>query len=242
MQAMGEDSALDAVATVVELMVANDLLSDSARPLDKMVIATLGQRWFGDQLVNNTVIVRTGLNGEVFVKLPDGLYNPPPGNAAKLTKNADQTYAYETLHKARIDFNAAGKIAKYSLPSGVQVNFAYTGTANDLATVTNSLGRQLTFTTTSGRMTKVASGARNVTYTVAAATLTKVTDALAKDTAYAYDSAARLTKIFYPSNPVVPVVTNVYRAGSAKLDMGLSGSSALMATDSPSSREHETTP
>ena len=52
---------------------------DPARPLAKLVTATLGQRWFGDQLIDNTVIVTQGLNGEVFVKLPDGSYNPPPG-------------------------------------------------------------------------------------------------------------------------------------------------------------------
>ena len=51
-QSMGEDSALDAVPTLVEKLVALDLLADTAKPLDKMVIATLGQRWFGDQLIN----------------------------------------------------------------------------------------------------------------------------------------------------------------------------------------------
>lgn len=79
---MGEDSALDAVPTLVEKLVSLDLLADAAKPLDKMVVATLGYRWFGDQLINNTVIVRQGLNGEVFVKLPDGSHNPSPGNAA----------------------------------------------------------------------------------------------------------------------------------------------------------------
>jgi len=74
-QGLGEDTALDAVNSLVEMMVSLDLLYDNTKPLDKMVIATLGQSWFGDNLLNNTVIVKQGLNGEVFVKLPDGTYN-----------------------------------------------------------------------------------------------------------------------------------------------------------------------
>ncbi|MFM0514475.1 DUF6531 domain-containing protein [Paraburkholderia sp. RL17-373-BIF-A] len=70
-QGMGEDSALDAVCTLVEMKASLDLLLDSSTLIEKMVTATLGQRWFGDQLINNTVIVTQGLNGEAFVKLPD---------------------------------------------------------------------------------------------------------------------------------------------------------------------------
>lgn len=61
------------------MKASSDLLTDASHPIEKLVIATLGQRWFGDQLINNTVIVTQGLNGEVFVKLPDGSFNPPRG-------------------------------------------------------------------------------------------------------------------------------------------------------------------
>ena len=120
-QGLGEDSALDAVTTIVEQLVSLDLLADTTKPLDKMVVATVGQRWFGDQLLNNTVVVQQGMNGEVFVKLPDGNYNPPPGNAARLIKNADATYSYETLHRDKLNFNAAGKLATFNHASSVQV-------------------------------------------------------------------------------------------------------------------------
>lgn len=208
-QGLGEDSALDAVTSIVEKMVSLDLLSDAAKPLDKMVIATLGQRWFGDQLINNTVIVRQGLNGEVFVKLPDGTYNAPPGNAAKLIQNADTTYSYETLNRARLNFNTAGKIATYVHPSGVQVNFTYTG--NDLTQVANSLGRSLAITNTAGRVTQVADGTRNVKYAYdASGNLTTFTDATAKNTNYQYDLPGRMTRFFYPSTPTIAFATNVY--------------------------------
>jgi len=208
-QGLGEDSALDAVSNIVEKMVSLDLMTDTAKPLDKMVIATLGQRWYGDQLVNNTVIVRQGLNGEVFVKLPDGTYNAPPGNAAKLIKNADTTYSYETLHKAKLNFNTAGKIATYVHPSGVQVNFTYSG--NDLTQVANSLGRSLTLTNTSGRVTQVDDGTRNVKYAYdASGNLATFTDATAQNTTFQYDLPGRMTKLFYPSTPTIAFATNVY--------------------------------
>jgi len=156
-QGLGEDSALDAVNSLVETMVSLDLLSDTNKPLDKIVIATLGQRWFGDQLINNTVIVKQGLNGEVFVQLPDGTYNAPPGNSARVIKNADGTYSYETLHRNKLNFNAAGDIATYNDAGGVQVKFTYDASKN-LTSVANSLGRTLTLTYTSGRVTNVGDG------------------------------------------------------------------------------------
>ncbi|WP_445371982.1 RHS repeat-associated core domain-containing protein [Methylomonas sp. HW2-6] len=208
-QGLGEDSALDAVNTIVEKLVSLDLLYDTAKPLDKMVVATLGQRWFGDQLLSNTVIVKQGLNGEVFVKLPDGTYNAPPGSAAKLIKNADNTYSYETLHKDKLNFDSTGKIATFNHASGVQVKFTYTG--NDLTQVQNSLGRTLTLTNTSGRVTAVGDGSRSVSYAYDTnGNLTTFTDATAKATTFQYDLPGRITKFFYPSNPTVAFATNVY--------------------------------
>ncbi|SHL71090.1 RHS repeat-associated core domain-containing protein [Nitrosospira sp. Nsp11] len=208
-QGMGEDSALDAVTTLVELMVSFDLLSDTAKPLDKLVIAILGQRWFGDQLINNTVIVRQGLNGEVFVKLPDGNYNPPPGNPARLILNGDTTYTYETLTRDRLNFNTAGKLATYNHASGLQVKFTYTG--NDLTQVQNSLGRTLTLTNVSGRVTAVGDGTRSIGYAYDGnGNLQTFTDAAAKATTFQYDVPGRLTKFFYPANPSTAYTINTY--------------------------------
>ena len=209
LQGMGEDSPLDAVNAIVEKMVSLDLMVDTAKPLDKMVVATLGQRWFGDQIIGNTVIVQQGLNGEIFVKLPDGTYSAPPGNAAKLIRNADTTYSYETLNKAKLNFNTAGKVASFVHPTGIQVNFTYTG--NDLTRVANSLGRSLVLTNVSGRITQVADGTRNVKYVYdASGNLTTFTDATLKNTTYQYDLPGRMTRLFYPSAPTVPFLVNVY--------------------------------
>lgn len=208
-QGLGEDSALDAVTTIVEKLVSLDLLYDTAKPLDKMVVATIGQRWFGDQLLGNTVTVKQGLNGEVFVKLPDGTYNPPPGSAARLVKNGNGTYAYENVHKDQLGFDSTGKVYTYDHPSGVQVKFTYSG--NDLTQVQNSLGRTLTLTYTSGRITAVSDGSRNVGYGYdASGNLTTFTDANAKNTTFHYDLPGRIDKFFYPSNPTIAFATNVY--------------------------------
>ena len=133
LQSLGEDSPLDAAGTIAELLVSLDLMTDAAKPVQKMVVATLGQRWFGEQLTNNTVNVTQGLNGETFVKLPDGSYNAPPGVSAKLVRNVDTTFTYETANKARLNFNTAGKASTYVHPSGVQATFTYSG--NDLTQV-----------------------------------------------------------------------------------------------------------
>ena len=149
------------------------------------------------------------MNGEVFLRLPDGTYNAPPGNPARLIKNADGTFSYETLHKAKLNFNAAGRIASYAEPNGIQVNFTYTG--SDLTQVQNSLGRTLTLTNSGGRVTQVADGTRTIKYAYDTnGNLDTFTDAAAKSTTFQYDLPGRLTKFYYPSNPSTAFVTNLY--------------------------------
>ncbi|MCA7888658.1 RHS repeat-associated core domain-containing protein [Burkholderia contaminans] len=208
-QGMGEDSALDAVAALVEMKASSDLLADTSHPIDKLVIATLGQRWFGDQLINNTVIVTQGLNGEVFVKLPDGSYNPPPGNSSKLILNGDGTYTYDTVHHNTIHFNSSGNIDTYKDANGTQVNYSYSG--NNLTSVSNGFWRTINFSYVNGRISQVSDGARTVQFGYDAnGNLTTFTDTLSKSTAYGYGLPGQLTQIFYPSFPSTAGVTNVY--------------------------------
>jgi len=215
-QGMGEDSALDAVYTLVEQMVSLDLLKDPAKPLDKMVIATIGQRWFGDHLINNTVIVNKGLNGEVFVKLPGANYNAPPGAPTKLIKNSNGSYSYKTLHNDQLDFNTAGQLVRYSQPSGIEVNYSYSG--GKLTQVTNSLGRHLTLGYNGERISQVSDGSRRVKYHYDnAGNLKQFTDATNQPTKFSYDQPGRMTKLFNPGNPSISAATNTYdRLGRVK--------------------------
>lgn len=207
-QGMGEDSALDAVAAVAEKLVSLDLLTDTNKPVANMVLATLGQRWFGEQITNNTVAVKQGMNGEIFVKLPDGTFNSPPGSAAKL-QSSGAGYTYQTLNRARLTYDATGNLTTYDHPDGVQVKYTYTN--GQLARVENSIGRALTLGYTGNRITSVSDGIRTVRYAYdASGNLQTATDALSQSTTYQYDLPGRMTKIFYPSNPTIAAVTNVY--------------------------------
>jgi RHS repeat-associated protein len=208
-QGLGEDSALDAVNALVEARISHDLLSDVSLPAYKLVLAAIGQNWLADRNTNNTVIVNQGLNGEVFVRLPDGTYNPPPGHSARLIRNTDGSYVYETLNRGKLALNAAGKPTTYSEPSGVQVNFGFTGT--DLTSVQNSLGRSLTFLYAGGRISQVSDGTRVVKYAYdSAGNLTSFTNTLGQAVTYQYDQPGRLSKVFYPSFPTVAGVANTY--------------------------------
>ncbi|AKJ29719.1 hypothetical protein AAW51_3028 [Caldimonas brevitalea] len=210
LQALGEDSALDAVPALVAALVSIDLMFDEIRPLDKIVVSTLTHRWYGDHATSNTVTVRQGLNAEVFVRLPDGSYNPPPGSSARLVKNADGTYLYETLHKDKLLFEQ-GRLKTYTDASGVQAKFVYVD--GKLQEVANSLGRKLTLGYSGSRLTSVSDGTRTVTYGVDDfGNLRNFTNADQKTQTYEYGLPGLLERIFNPSSPDVPFLINQYDA------------------------------
>ena len=84
-------------------------------------------------------------------------------------------------------------------PSGVQVNFTYTG-RTDLRQVGNSLGRTLTLTTTSGKITNVSDGSRSVQYGFDAnSNLTSLRKRNGSSITLAYDKLNRLGSRVYPA-------------------------------------------
>lgn len=206
-QGMGEDSAADAASAIAALYVSLDLLSTS-RSLDRMIIATLIDRWYMDQLTDNVVNVVQPNNTEQFVKLASGKFNPPPGSASTLTKPSGK-YLYTTKFGVKLAFNTNGTLATWKTPAGMTVSFAYT--AGKLSSVSNGLGRSLTLQYTNGRLSQVGDGARTVRYTYDTnGNLTQFSDAAGNATVFAYDQPGRLTKITYPSFPATPMVTNAY--------------------------------
>lgn len=206
---MGLYTALDGVHTIVEILATHDLLMDSTKPLDKMIIASLSQRWFGERITNNTVVVRKGLNGEVFVKLPDGFYNPPPGLPVKLTHLSSGSFEYDELHHGKYTFDSSGKVLSYDDPSGLQVKFTYTG--NNLTKIENSFGRTLQLTYSGTHLTQVSDGSRTVSYTYDQnGNLATYRNALNNDTNYVYDVPGRMIQLKYPSFPSTPAMSNTY--------------------------------
>lgn len=71
--AMGEQYALPAAATIAQLFVNVDIVSDTARPVAKITTMTLADAWWIDQMVNNSVVVSYPATNQIFIKQPDSL-------------------------------------------------------------------------------------------------------------------------------------------------------------------------
>jgi RHS repeat-associated protein len=211
---MAAESPISGAVTIAATLVALDILNavtSNAKPLDRIVIASVLQRWLMDQLTTNIVAVAQPGYVEHFTRLADGSYNPPPGTATVLTSSGGN-FNYLARNRQALAFDTAGNLKTLSNPAGTTITLNYSGSPEVLASATNNLGRALNFTYASGLLTRVSDGTgRSVSYTYdAASNLTGFTDPLGKTTTYAYDLPGRLTKIFYPANPNSAFVTNTY--------------------------------
>jgi len=235
--ASGESSAISAASAIAATYVAQDLLS-STPTAQTMTLAWMSYRWASDQNTNNAIIVNFPTSSESYVMLPrpDGstsaTYNPPPGSAVTLTGSAPDTYGnlttftYLNKDRSQLTFSAvngtdAGKIASWTMPYGMTLNFSYGYTFNGstyLTQVTNGLGRSLNLAYSSGRVSTVTDDTgRSASYGYdGSGNLISFTNPLGNqtrflyDTTGTYDTAGHLTQVFYPSTPSIPFVTNIY--------------------------------
>ncbi len=220
LKGLGQDSPIDGAAAIAEVYVAQDLLSDPAKPLAKLVIASLAQRWFMDRLINNTVNVAMGSQTEQFMLLADGSYHPQLGSSDRLSL---QNGAYTLQYKdgTTLNFNSVGNIASWQHPAGVTVTFTYNAASPpQLTSVSNGLSRSLTLSYNgANQLTSVSdTGGRRVAYAYdSAGNLVTFTDPLGTITSFSYTppggvlTPGLLTQIFYPSLPVgIAFVTNTY--------------------------------
>ncbi len=208
-EGMGRDSALDAVAAIVEQYISADLLH-GPKTATNIVITTLAHRWFMDRLIDNVVTVSEPGNAGAYTLLADGSFNPPPGLASTLTQQPDLSYELRTKHGVVLDFEVDGSIGSWQDPNGNTVTFNYvTGV---LQSVSSSLGRTLSFNYTGDLLTQVSDGnGRSFGYAHdAVGNLTSVTDATAASATFEYDSDGLLARIFYPANPTAAFVSNLY--------------------------------
>jgi RHS repeat-associated protein len=209
--AMGNRQALDAVATIVEHKASYDLLLNytTSPTAAKYLMAVMAQRWWGDQLVDNTRVVTFGLNSDVFVRQPDGTFKAPPGKAVSLAIAGD-TGTYTTLTGAYYTFDlGTGKATRYTQPDGKSLKFTWNG---DLLTkVDNAVGRSLTLTYSNNRLQTVASPQQTVRYAYDGNdNLVSETDPDSYATRFEYDQPGRMTRFYQPAFPSTPVVSNVY--------------------------------
>ena len=207
--AMAGDFALQGAASIAEIFVCTDIISDTTRPVAKLVTMTLADKWWIDQVTYNTVVVDMGKEQFNFVKQPDGSYTAPYGYPATLTLSSG-LYTLTTPRGIKYNFNASGQISSWVCPSGVTISYTYS--SGLLSTISNGLGRTLTLNYTSGNLTSVTDGTgRSIQYGFDANTnLTSFTDANSKQATFSYDVPGRLTQAFYPANPSVAFLTNAY--------------------------------
>lgn len=208
--ALGAESPISAVASITQIFVALDILSDTALPVDKLVIAHLTDQWWVDNLTGNIVTIRMPGNDDlVFTKLPDGSFQPPQGSA-------DTIYGGNTLitpQKVQYAFSGGfynNKLTTVTYPSGVVTTVNYTG--NQITSVDNGMGRALNFTYTDNLITSIDDGnGRSVSYSYDMdGNLTQFTDLMGQTHTYEYDSPGLLTKYFKPENPTDAVIENTY--------------------------------
>lgn len=222
LQAMGEDSAVDAAANVVGLYVAFDLFRDlSSSGLLKTVVASIGEKWLMDQMIDNVVVVKQGHEAMEFVKLPDGSFNPPPGKALRLIKEPDDTHLLKDPAGNLLHFDASNRVWLWSDPHGNAVYFVYDANGK-LASVTSKIGgsiasRSLSFTYNVNDPNHVStvtdSAGRSISFGYDPNhNLARYTDPNGCATTFNYDTAndGQLLQVFYPNNPTQPYVTNVY--------------------------------
>jgi RHS repeat-associated protein len=214
LKGLGQDSPIDGAAAIAAVYVAQDLLSDASKPLAKLVVASLSQRWFMDQLINNAVNLAMGSQTEQFVKLADGSYNPQLGSTDRLSLNSG-LYVLQNKDGTALSFNTSGNIASWQFPGGSNVAFAYNSASPpQLTSISNNLGRSLTLNYNSSNQVSVVSDSsgRTISYGYDGANnLMSFTDPVGNLTSFSYSQApGLLAQIFYPSLQGLPFVTTTY--------------------------------
>ncbi|MEW6747577.1 MAG: RHS repeat-associated core domain-containing protein [Planctomycetota bacterium] len=238
-QGLGEDSPIDAASALAELYVAQDLLQGTKTNL-RLVTGTLAHRWFMDRLIRNVVTVREGASARVFVELPDGSFNAPPGMADDLVKEGDGSYRLSSKHGIVHDFDIDGHAASWADPNGNTITFTYDA-GGLLQSVANSAGRTLAFSYSGNHVSTLSDGTgRTVGYSYdAGGNLVSVTDPENQTTTFEYDLPGRLVRIFSPSDPLNPYVENSYDAQDRVITQTNGNGHAFTYYYSPNRTEEE---
>ena len=205
----GVHSAIAGAAAIVASRTALDLHT-GPMSAEKILTASLIQRWAKDQLVDNLVNIEAPGKSQLFSKLPDNSYQPIGASADHLAEKTNGGYTLESASGSQIDFQPGGLIERWSDPNGNVVDFNYSG--DNLTRVSNSVGHELALTYSNGLVSSVSDGTRSFQYGYDnEGNLTEVTDANGHVTRYDYgEGHGLLTQVFGPAHPNDPDVTNWY--------------------------------
>jgi RHS repeat-associated protein len=212
-EGMAINSPVSGAVAIAATFITLDILNDGVttnKPLDRMVIASVVQRWLMDQLKDNIVAVAQPGAVQHFVKLADGTYNAPLGIGAQLALQ-DGAYVYSAKDRSVLSFDKAGNLVTWSTPAGTTISLGYSGSPARLTSVTNNLGRSLAFSYADGKLSQVTDDSgRSVSYAYdSAGSLSGFTDPLGNTTVHVYAQPGQLTQIFYPG-AASAFVTNTY--------------------------------
>lgn len=207
------NSPVNGAAGIAAVFVAFSILSDTAAPnmpLDRVVVASIVQRWLMDQLKDNIVAVSQAGAVQHFSKLSDGSYNSPLGVGAILELQ-NGAYTYMAKDRTTLSFDAMGNLVKWKVPAGPAISFAYSGSPARLTSISNNLGRSLSLSYSGDSLTQVADETgRFVSYSYdSTGNLVGFTDPLGNLTRYVYDLRGQLSQYFYPDT-IIPFVSNFY--------------------------------
>jgi RHS repeat-associated protein len=219
---LGDQQVSAAAAAIATLYVMRDVtLSNSALPIENFVIQCEVARFLVKQFAKNTVRIQAGGGTLSFLKMPNGTYMPPMGSHGKSLLEAKgsssaQYYQYTTPDGVVYKYKTSGEIETITYPYGIVITFTYT--SGRLSKVSNGT-RNLNFVYDSfGQLRSVNDGnGRTITLTIPSSgadsgNLTNVTDPLGNTTVYTYNGAGRLVGIVRPANPSSPVSTVDYDA------------------------------
>ena len=171
-------------------------------------VGMLGRGWSGtydarlDLSVTGKVKVIVEGGGQSIYTLQSGQYLPPPGERARLTRNADGTYLLVRPNQYHLRFSSTGQLLSKSDSAGRTVTLNYT--AGQLSSITDAVGRVFNISTDAqGHVKQITdtSVQRSVVYTYTGDLLTDVKDVLGQITHYDYASNL-LTSITLPDGTV----------------------------------------
>jgi RHS repeat-associated protein len=233
-QALGSDSGLDASAAVTALY-AMRALNVGTQTFQTRVTSIFVMDWLGKQMMDNAVVVDIPPASSTYVRLPSGLYNPPPGSSEIMERTGSRTRAIAGV--TNFDYNnitlkltdSTGGVISFSnsdydanttyqndvliknkfkadswvFPEGVRVDFNYPPAVlltpgNEstlryrryLGSVSNNLGRSLTFNGQAGGLSDLTVTDENGRTATVRGYAAGATDSSGMSVSYGYEGYA----------------------------------------------------
>jgi RHS repeat-associated protein len=120
---LGRNSALDASGVLAALYVARQLNNVSRATFQAKLTAMFVSDWLGQRLVGNTVSVMRPPHRTAFVRLPDGTFNPEPGNSETLVESGSRVPGFSSIGVPL--WNNSGLTYLLTDKDGAKIQFGY---------------------------------------------------------------------------------------------------------------------